>query len=259
MIVNKRNLLAGNLHRAPLECWPTEGDAANVLECWAADKGVLNAGAGAWPLLHDGEVDAFEGVPFGRSQRGDVIYAPLFEANYLIGGRPGQGKTAALRTLLLGAALDPTVEMWTFVFGESPDFDPFAPRLTRYAKGLDDEVFEQALQALRDALAEMERRGKLLAKQPGSPPKTSRKLADKPGLGLHLLVLALDEVHELFTHPEFKKEAADLAVRLIKRGRKYGVILLLATQSPTKDSLPPRGHPRRRVRGRILGTGRRSE
>jgi len=27
-------------------------------------------------------------------------------------------------------------------------------------------------------------------------------------------------------------------VRLIKRGRKYGIILLLATQSPTKDSIP---------------------
>ncbi|MFC5112009.1 hypothetical protein [Kibdelosporangium philippinense] len=29
-----------------------------------------------------------------------------------------------------------------------------------------------------------------------------------------------------------------MAIRLIKRGRKYGIVLLLATQSPTKDSIP---------------------
>jgi DNA segregation ATPase FtsK/SpoIIIE, S-DNA-T family len=233
-----RAKLAGNLKRSGLECWPTKGDEDGILDLWVADKGKLNAGAGEWPLLHDGVVDAFEGVPCGKSQRGDVILAPLFEMSYLIGGRPGQGKSAFLRTLLLGAALDPTAELWVHVMGESPDFDPFLPRLSRYAKGLDDSVYEQAIQSLRDAVAEMERRGKVLGAQPGGPPKTSRQLANKAALGLHLLFVALDEVHELFQHKEYGKEAAELAVRLIKRGRKYGIILLLATQSPTKDSLP---------------------
>ena len=39
-------------------------------------------------------------------------------------------------------------------------------------------------------------------------------------------------------HPKYGKEAAELAIRLIKRGRKYGISLILATQSPTKDSIP---------------------
>ncbi len=104
--------------------------------------------------------------------------------------------------------------------------------------GMDDEVAAAALAALRDALAEMERRGKVLGAQPGTPPKVSRALANRAGLGLHPLVLSIDECHELFMHPEHGKEAADLAIRLIKRGRKYGVILVLATQSPTKDSIP---------------------
>jgi len=233
-----RRRLAGTLGRSALECWPTKADEESLLDLWVADKGKLNAGAGEWPLLMDGVVDAFEGVPCGKSQRGDVIPAPVFEVNWLIGGRPGQGKSAFLRCLLLGCALDPTVEMWTFVFGESPDFDPFEPRLARYAMGMDESVFERATQALRDALAEMERRGKVLGQQSGKPPKTSRKLANKAALGLHLLVIALDEVHELFQHPTYGKEAADLAIRLIKRGRKYGIVLLLATQSPTKDSIP---------------------
>ena len=238
MVAGKRQTLAANLGRATLETWPTQGDEAGELDLWVADKGKLGGGAGQWPLLHDGTLDLFEGVPIGRSQRGAVIHAPLFESNWLIGGRPGQGKTAAMRTLLLGAALDPTAELWVFVMGQSPDFKPFRPRLSRYAMGMDDSVAEAAMQALVDLLAEMERRGKVLGAQPGSPPKTSRKLADKPGLGLHVLVCAIDECHELFTHSTYGKRAAELAVRLIKRGRKYGIVLVLATQSPTKDNLP---------------------
>ncbi|HYS38445.1 MAG TPA: hypothetical protein VEO01_22740 [Pseudonocardiaceae bacterium] len=238
MVAAQRPKLAANLGRASLETWPTKGEEDGILDLWIADKGKLGKGAGDWPLLDEGTVDVFEGVPIGRSQRGSVINAMLFEANWLIGGRPGQGKSAAMRTLLLGAALDPTAELWVFVMGEATDFDPFAPRLARYRMGMDDSVAEAAMQALEDLLAELERRGKVLGNQPGKPPKTSRRLADKPGLGLHALVCAIDECHELFQHPKFGKRAEELAVRLIKRGRKYGIVLVLATQSPTKDSIP---------------------
>ncbi|RZQ65108.1 FtsK/SpoIIIE domain-containing protein [Amycolatopsis suaedae] len=238
MVAARRSKLAANLGRASLETWPTKGDEDGILDLWIADKGVLRGGAGQWPLADEGQVDLFDGVPFGLSQRGLVINAPLIGVNWLIGGRPGQGKSAALRTLLLGAALDPTAELWVFVMGESPDFDPFTPRLSRYRMGMDDSVAEAATQALADLLSEMERRGKILGEQPGRPPKVSRKLADKRALGLHPLVCGIDECHELFQHPSYGKKAAELAVRLIKRGRKYGITLLLATQSPTKDSIP---------------------
>ncbi|MCP3803890.1 FtsK/SpoIIIE domain-containing protein [Allokutzneria sp. A3M-2-11 16] len=237
-VADRRDRLAANIGRATLEVWPTMGDEACILDLWIADKGALSSGAGEWPLQHDGTVDVFDGVPFGLSQRGAVINAPLIGANWLVGGRPGQGKSAALRTLLLGAALDPTAELWVFVMGESPDFDPFAPRLTRYRMGMDDTVAEAAVQALSDLVEEMERRGKVLGEQPGRPPKVSRKLADRRSLGLHPLIIAIDECHELFQHEKYGKQAAVLAVRLVKRGRKYGIVLLLATQSPTKDSIP---------------------
>jgi S-DNA-T family DNA segregation ATPase FtsK/SpoIIIE len=238
MVAAQRGKLAANLGRAGLETWPTKGEEDGLLDLWVADKGTLGGGAGPWPLQEEGEVDLFEGVPFGLTQRGLVINAPLFEANWLIGGRPGQGKSSALRTLLLGAALDVTAELWVFVMGESPDFAPFAPRLSRYRMGMDDEVAEATMQALEDLTLEMERRGKVLSAQPGKPPKTSRKLADRRQLGLHPLVMAIDECHELFQHRRYGKRAEELAIRLIKRGRKYGLILLLATQSPTKDSIP---------------------
>lgn len=239
MVASQRAKLAANLGRAGLETWPTKGEEDGILDLWVADKGTLNGGAGPWPLLEDGDrVDVFEGVPFGLSQRGVIINAPLIGANWLIGGRPGQGKSSALRTLMLGAALDPTAELWAFVLGESPDFEPFEPRLARYGMGMDDTVAEAVTQALADLVSDMERRGKVLGEQPGHPPKVSRRLADKRDLGLHPLVCVIDECHELFQHPKYGKRAAELAVRLIKRGRKYGIIVLLATQSPTKDSLP---------------------
>jgi DNA segregation ATPase FtsK/SpoIIIE, S-DNA-T family len=238
MVAAQRAKLAANLGRAALEVWPTKGEEDGILDLWVADKGTLGGGAGEWPLLHEGQVDLFEGVPFGLTQRGLVINAPLIGANWLVGGRPGQGKTSALRTLLLGAALDPTAELWVFVMGESPDFDPFTPRLARYRMGMEDAVAETAVHALNDLLAEMERRGQVLGQQPGRPPKVSRKLANKRELGLHPVLCAIDECHELFQHPRYGKRAAELAVRLIKRGRKYGIVLLLATQSPTKDSIP---------------------
>jgi S-DNA-T family DNA segregation ATPase FtsK/SpoIIIE len=92
MVAAKRKTLAANLGRAALETWPTQGDEAGILDLWIADKGQLGAGAGQWPLLHEGSVDVFEGVPIGKTQRGEVVYGLFFERNWLVGGRPGQGK-----------------------------------------------------------------------------------------------------------------------------------------------------------------------
>ncbi|OLT12251.1 hypothetical protein BJF78_24630 [Pseudonocardia sp. CNS-139] len=68
--------------------------------------------------------------------------------------------------------------------------------------------------------------------------KVTRELANRRGMGLHPLVMSIDECQELFSHPEHGKEAGELATAIIKRGRALGVILVLATQRPDKDSLP---------------------
>jgi len=84
----------------------------------------------------------------------------------------------------------------------------------------------------------MERRGKLLAHLPGSPPATSRRLADKPALRLHPLICVISECHELFGHPTHGEQAEKLAISVIKQGRKFGITLILDTQSPTATSIP---------------------
>ncbi|MGH3570887.1 MAG: hypothetical protein ACRDUW_03515 [Pseudonocardiaceae bacterium] len=238
MVAAKRTTLAANLGRAALETWPTQGEEAGLLDLWIADRGKLGGGAGPWPLLHEGTVDVFEGVPIGKTQRGEVIYGHFFERNWIVGGRPGQGKTALVRILLLGASLDPTAELWVFVIAQNTDFTPFGPRLTRYQVGMGPDVAAAAVQALADLFAEMERRGKLLATLPGSPPATSRRLADKPAHGLHPLICVISECHELFGHPTHGERAEKLAISVIKQGRKFGITLILDTQSPTATSIP---------------------
>jgi DNA segregation ATPase FtsK/SpoIIIE, S-DNA-T family len=235
MVADRRDRLAANLGRAKLETWPTEGTEAGQLDLWVADKGKLRMGAGPWPLLHDGEVDIFDGVPFGRSQRGQVLNAPIMERNYLIGGMPGQGKSSAGRTLCLGCVLDPTVEVKVYVFASNPDFDPFTPRLSTYVKGDDDDAVQAGLIELRTLREEVTRRGKLLERHGAA--KVTRKLATRVS-GLHPIVVIFDEAHELFEHPSYGAEAADLSVKVVKKARKTGITLIFLTQSPTAASIP---------------------
>ncbi|WP_354387235.1 hypothetical protein [Streptomyces atratus] len=68
--------------------------------------------------------------------------------------------------------------------------------------------------------------------------KVTPALAAKKSLGLHPLVMSIDECQEVFTHERLGKKAAELATAIIKRGRALGVILLLGTQRPDADSLP---------------------
>ncbi|MGH3869820.1 MAG: hypothetical protein ACRDQ4_27715 [Pseudonocardiaceae bacterium] len=235
MVADRRDRLAANLGRAKLETWPTEGTEAGQLDLWVADKGKLHSGAGPWPLLHDGEVDIFHGVPFGRSQRGQVLNAPIMERNYMIGGMPGQGKSSAARTLCLGCVLDPTVEVKVYVFASNPDFDPFTPRLSTYVKGDDDDAVQAGLIELRTLREDVTRRGKLLERHGAA--KVTRKLATTVP-GLHPIVIIFDEAHEMFEHPTHGAEAAALSVKVIKKARKTGITLIFLTQSPTATSIP---------------------
>jgi S-DNA-T family DNA segregation ATPase FtsK/SpoIIIE len=69
--------------------------------------------------------------------------------------------------------------------------------------------------------------------------KVTRALAERyPEQDLGLRVIIIDEVQELFTHAEYKEEAAALARRLIKKGRAYEIMLILLTQNPDAPSLP---------------------
>jgi len=65
MIADKRDVLARNLVRAPLEVWPSAAEHAGYVDLWVADQGSTERPAPPYPLLYDGAVDVFAGVPLG--------------------------------------------------------------------------------------------------------------------------------------------------------------------------------------------------
>jgi S-DNA-T family DNA segregation ATPase FtsK/SpoIIIE len=171
------------------------------------------------------------------SQRGDVITIELPGANLVYGGLMGQGKSNAAWVTMLGAALDPLAVLWVFVFANNGDFDAYGPRLARYHRGVDDDTALAALDGLRELYADVGRREARLADLGAK--KVTRVLAERHPQ-LRPLVALFSECHELFNHPLYGREAADLAVQTLRRGRKTGITLAFDTQSSRADAIPPR-------------------
>ncbi|MBZ9638017.1 zonular occludens toxin domain-containing protein [Streptomyces sp. PSKA30] len=238
MIAGKKNVLAHNLMRKPVETWPTEPPTQpGVLDLWVADQGSLSGPVPPWPLLTEGTTDYFKGVPVAVSQRGDTITAQLMAKNYIVGGIMGSGKTSIVITLLLGAILDPLVVVEAYVMAYNVDYDPLKPRLRVLVKGDEDDDLKVALVALRNLRDEVTERGKLLEELGGEATKLTRELAERDPR-MRPKVVVFDECHELFMHKEYGKEAAELAIKVMKKARKVGITLIWTTVSPTADSLP---------------------
>ncbi|WP_406306287.1 cell division protein FtsK [Streptomyces sp. NBC_00885] len=237
MINAKKTVLAHNLMRKPIEVWPTEPrDQAGVLDLWVADPGVLTKPVPSWPLLTEGTTDFFRGVPVALNARGEQVIARLMAANYLIAGIMGSGKSSLVVSLLLGAMLDPLVEIDVHVLAYNSDYDAMRPRLRSLIKGDDDEHVVAAMNTLRALAGEVSRRGQELERL-GTDTKVTREMAERdPSMRPRIAVF--DEVHELFGHPVHGKEAKELALKVTKKARKTAIMMLWITPDADAASLP---------------------
>ncbi|WP_329023345.1 cell division protein FtsK [Streptomyces sp. NBC_00690] len=243
-ILDRREKLASGLRR-PLGCvWPepVADEHAGRMMLWVGDKALNKVTPPAWPLTRSGAASLFKPVPFGTDQRGRNVDITLMYDNVLIGAMPGMGKTFSLRTPLLAAALDPLAELLIWELKGTGDLDAIGKKVAAdYGSGPDDDTCAAALDSIRYVHKDLERRAKVISGLPKDKcpeNKVTPALAANRSLGLHPLVLSIDECQELFSHEKYGKEAGVLCTAIIKRGRALGVILLLATQRPDKDSLP---------------------
>jgi DNA segregation ATPase FtsK/SpoIIIE, S-DNA-T family len=157
------------------------------------------------------------------------------ERNTITGGMPGQGKSAAARVLMAGAALDPTAELRIWVPGSNFDFEAFRPRCSRFVVGAEDECVAEILEDLRELQAEVQARGDLLIEYEEAA--VTRALASKD-VGLHPLFCLLEEAHVAIQHKAFGGEVSELLCSIVRLGRKRGIHMIVSTQAPTKDSMP---------------------
>jgi DNA segregation ATPase FtsK/SpoIIIE, S-DNA-T family len=243
MVTERREQLASGLRRPLGAVWPepVTSEHAGRLELWVGRQDVAKSRQGPWPLARGGQADIFAPIPYGTDVRGRVVKAPLIYGNWLLGSIPRQGKTAAVRVLACGVALDPLAEMWVHELKGSGDLDPVERISHRFVSGVDDESIGYAAESLRLLRAEVMRRTerlKALDRALCPDKRVTRQIAAKRSLKLWPLVAVFDEAQNLFAHPEHGKAAGLDAEFIIKIGPAFGVVLIIATQRPDKASLP---------------------
>ncbi|WP_327168808.1 cell division protein FtsK [Streptomyces subrutilus] len=243
-VIERRDKLASGLRR-PLGCvWPeaVPDEHTGRLVLWVGDQDMSTAKKPLWPLLKSGSVDLFKPVAFGTDQRGRWVEITLMYIAAVIGAIPRMGKTFLLRLLLLIAALDTRAELHTYDLKGTGDLDPVGEKVShRHRAGDEDADIEYALADLRDVREELRRRAKMIRSLPRDicpESKVTSELANKPKLGLHPIVIGVDECQVWFEHPKHGAEFEEICTDLVKRGPATGIVLLLATQRPDAKALP---------------------
>ncbi|MEU3272541.1 zonular occludens toxin domain-containing protein [Saccharomonospora sp. NPDC006951] len=235
-IIKRKATLAHNLVRYPIEVWPTEPEPA-VLDLWVAKRGALSGPVDPWPLLSDldkAQTDYFAGVPAGVTIKGDVVRGRLFEANYVFGGMMGSGKSTLAITLVLGAMLDPLVDIDVVVMAENADFEPMKPRLRSLHTGAGEETVDACMNLLTSLYEDLAVRGKAIKEH--DERAVNRRIAAKDAR-LRPRVVVIDECQNLFLG-KHGKDAIEVASKLMSTARKYGITLMFLTPEPSKDALP---------------------
>lgn len=235
-IVRRKTTLAHNLVRYPIEVWPTEPQPT-VLDLWVAKPGALSGPVDPWPLLEDldqVQTDYFTGVPVGVTIKGDVVRGRLFEANYAVGGMMGSGKSTLVITLILGAMLDPLVDIDVVVMAENADYEPMKPRLRSLTTGAGEDTVDACMTMLTQLYEELAFRGKALREHDARA--VTRAIAEKD-TRLRPRIMVVDECQNLFIG-NHGKAAIEVAAKLISTARKYAITLVFLTPEPSKDALP---------------------
>jgi S-DNA-T family DNA segregation ATPase FtsK/SpoIIIE len=243
--------LAGNLNRHPHEVFLTIPKAARTIRMWIADSGALDEPIGPSPLVTDPDAtaDLYSGrAPWGENLRGERVALSLLQRHLLITGLSNQGKTAALRALVLWLVLDPTVELRIADLKGIGDWRMFSPIATRFVQGPTDEHVAAATEMLEEGVREMNRR-LAAVEATGSTDGVTREMA-RSGQGLHPIFLIVDEAQVAYMCPaadeygspyggQMKTSRYFMAARYLhNQGRAVNVILWQGTQDPTNQNLP---------------------
>lgn len=197
--------------------------------------------AGLMParIFQDSSVPGLRTV-VGREGRAECVLT-LDDAtpHWLIGGRTGSGKTVFLLDVLYGLASRYSPDelgMYLLDFKEGVSFAEFTPTVVDpswipHARtvGIESDR-EYGLAVLRTLSREMTRRATELKR--AGVTKLADLRAGRPDVAMPRLLAVIDEFHVLFDgNDTIARAAAALLEELARKGRSYGIHLILASQT----------------------------
>ena len=121
------------------------------------------------------------------------------------------------------------------------DLSPLETLAHRYRAGDDKEDIAYALADMRAVRQEMRRRTKVVRSLPRDicpENKVTPELASRKSLGLHPIVIGVDECQVWFEDSAHGAEFEEICTDLVRRGPALGITLILATQRPDSKSIP---------------------
>lgn len=164
-------------------------------------------------------------VRIGVDPHGQPVHLQTAEANLLLAGLPGSGKTTLARTVLAHFALDPDATLYVLDGkGSTADYGDCRPLCSAFASGTDEDAADQLETMLNRVLDVVRARN---AASATAPP---------PG-GLLLLLEELQDVRAGAEQVQRKRLDVTLG-RIVRMGRAVGVVVVVSTQRPTREDLP---------------------
>jgi hypothetical protein len=177
-------------------------------------------------------------IPVGQGASGPLWRSLLDTGHVLVGGETGSGKSTWLNAVLatLLAAHTPQELQIAIVDPKMVEFQVY-----RGLPHLFDDVateVDQAASLLARILAEMDRRQVLFARAGvKSLAAYNRHLRAQHAASLPLLLLIVDEVTDIALQAGLKSAFYKDLIRLVSKGRAFGLVVVLATQNPKAEVL----------------------
>jgi len=221
-VIAKREALAGALGLPAARLYVTHEDAdpAGVVRLHVAEPRAT--GTAASPLATATRTSWSEPVPIGVDPRGRPVVLATDEANALLAGQPGAGKSTVAKIVLSHALLDPAAEVYLLDGkGSMKDYGAARPLCRRFVSGVDDDAVDATV-AMLDLVLDIVRARNADGGQHG---------------GVLLLLEELQDVRAAAGKAD-REQLDNTLGRIVRMGRAVGVSVLISTQRPSVDDLP---------------------
>lgn len=173
-------------------------------------------------------------VPIGQGSRGPAWCSLLEMGHVLVGGESGSGKSTWLHAMLVAllSVHAPDELRVALVDPKQVEFQVYRG-LPHLLAPVATEADEAAALTAR-LLAELDRRRALFAQVGARNLVNYRHLT---GESLPLVLLVVDEVTDIALEAGLKSNFYKNLIRLVSKGRAFGLVVVLATQNPKAEVL----------------------